>query len=104
MVSARELLLEMRLNGETLDAWIETGWLRPEWVAGLPQFTDIDLARAQFIRELREDFGINDEGIDLVLDLVDQIHGLRRRLREILPLIREQAGEGDEGAGRHNTR
>lgn len=42
--------------------------------------SDIDAARALFIRDLQGDFGVNDEGIDLVLHLVDQVHGLRRAL------------------------
>ena len=30
------------------------------------------------------DLGVNDEGIAVILDLVDQLHGLRRTLRELL--------------------
>ena len=44
---------------------------------------DVDAARAVFIRDLRDDFGVNDEGVDLVLHLVDQLHGLRRMLSEL---------------------
>ena len=44
------------------------------------EISDIDAARAVFIRDLQGDFGVNDEGIELVLHLVDQVHGLRRAL------------------------
>lgn len=44
------------------------------------EISDVDAARALFIRDLQGDFGVNDEGIDLVLHLVDQVHGLRRAL------------------------
>jgi chaperone modulatory protein CbpM len=37
----------------------------------------IDLARARLILDLRGAMGINDEGIDVILHLVDQIYGLR---------------------------
>jgi hypothetical protein len=33
---------------------------------------------------------VNDDGIPVILDLVDQIHGLRRMLRELLSAIQAQ--------------
>ena len=48
------------------------------------EFSDIDLARARLIADLRGDLGVNDEAIPVVLDLIDQIHGLRRLVRELL--------------------
>jgi len=36
------------------------------------------------IANLRGDLGINDESVAVVLDLIDQIHGLRRLVRELL--------------------
>jgi chaperone modulatory protein CbpM len=77
----REFLMQARLDAEALDAWIEAGWLRPEGRATAREFSDIDMARAQLIRDLRQDLGINDEAIPIILDLIDQVHGLRRLLR-----------------------
>ena len=48
----------------------------------------VDLARAQLIRDLREDLGVNDEGISVVLHLVDQMHGLRRSMRDLIDEMR----------------
>jgi chaperone modulatory protein CbpM len=48
------------------------------------EFSDIDLARAQLIGDLRSDLGVNDEAVPIVLDLIDQIHGLRRLVRELV--------------------
>jgi chaperone modulatory protein CbpM len=44
------------------------------------ELSDADAARAILIRDLRSDFGVNDEGVEIVLQLVDQVHGLRRAL------------------------
>jgi chaperone modulatory protein CbpM len=33
---------------------------------------------------------VNDEGIPVILDLVDQLHGLRRTLRDLLSMIGAQ--------------
>jgi hypothetical protein len=39
--------------------------------------TDRDVARARLIQDLETDFGVNNEGIDIILHLVDQFHGMR---------------------------
>jgi chaperone modulatory protein CbpM len=46
-------------------------------------FSDIDVARARLIQDLKSDFGVNDEGVDVVLHLMDQLHGLRRALAQL---------------------
>lgn len=68
--------LEMR----TLELWIDQRWLIPEASTAGPSFSDRDLARTRFILDLRRSFGVNDEGIDVILHLVDQVHGLREAL------------------------
>ena len=83
MFESHELLLRARLDAAALDAWIEAGWLAP-WQAGPERaFSELDLARACLIRDLREGMGVNDEGVAIVLDLLDQVHGLRRALRRV---------------------
>jgi len=88
-MQTREFLLAASLEAETLDAWIEAGWLLPRSSEDAKRFSDIDLARTQLIRDLGE-LGVNDEGIPVVLDLVDQLHGLRRTLRDLLSAIHAQ--------------
>jgi chaperone modulatory protein CbpM len=89
-----EFLMQARLDAQALDAWIEAGWLRPHGNKSSPElsdmngagldFADIDLARARLIVDLRGDLGVNDDAIPVVLDLIDQIHGLRRLVRELV--------------------
>ena len=43
----------------------------------------MDVARARFIGNLKTDLGVNDEGIDVILHLVDQLHGLRAALEQL---------------------
>jgi chaperone modulatory protein CbpM len=66
-----------------LKAWVEAEWLLPLTSGKTLQFSDADLARARLIRDLQVDFGVNDEGIAIVLHLLDQLHGLRGPLRDI---------------------
>ena len=77
------------LEAKTLEAWIEAGWLLPRDSGGGGPFSEIDLARAQLIRDLAE-LGVNDEGIPIILDLVDQLHGLRHALRILLSTVGTQ--------------
>jgi chaperone modulatory protein CbpM len=85
-----EFLLHARLTPEALDAWVEAGWLVPGRDDGKRRFSEIDVARARLIRDLKQDLGVNDEGIPVILDLVDQMHGLRQTLREVLTVLGAQ--------------
>ncbi len=67
----------------SLEQWIEREWLRAERRSATIILSDMDAARARLIHDLKRDFGVNDEGVDIVLHLVDQLHGLRQALTEI---------------------
>jgi chaperone modulatory protein CbpM len=43
----------------------------------------MDVARAHLIQDLKADLGVNDEGVDVILHLVDQLHGLRRAMAQL---------------------
>ena len=63
-----------------LERWAERAWIVPDRSTPALMLTEADAARCLFIRDLQADFGVNDEGVDAVLHLVDQVHGLRRAL------------------------
>jgi chaperone modulatory protein CbpM len=83
MLEGHEFLLRARLDTASLEAWIEAGWLVPRQAGAELSFNELDLARAGLIRDLRDAMGVNDEGIAIVLDLLDQMHGLRHALRQV---------------------
>jgi chaperone modulatory protein CbpM len=76
------------VESATIAMWIEAGWLSPLQGRG---YSEADVARARLVRDLREDLGINDEGIGVVLDLIDQVHGLRHLLETLTCAVREQS-------------
>mgnify|MGYP001058135817 CR=1 FL=1 len=82
-LSKQEFLTSSGLQVQTLEFWLEQQWLIPEETSAGMRFSDRDIARARLIQDLKGDFGVNDEGIDVVLHLVDQLHGLRRALRQL---------------------
>ena len=97
MISVQEFLIRAHLEHRSLEAWIAAGWLIPPQTEPELMFSDIDLARAQLIRDLREDFGVNDEGVSVILHLVDQMHGLRRSMEGLLDEMRAHTKPADEG-------
>jgi chaperone modulatory protein CbpM len=99
MIDRPEFLILARLETETLDAWIEERWLLPREHDSGSTFSEVDVARAQLIRDLKQDLGVNDEGIGVILDLLDQLHGLRRTLRDLVSVVRTQT----EASGRAST-
>jgi chaperone modulatory protein CbpM len=91
MINKREFLVRAQLEDKTLEAWIHEEWLVPAESAGEMAFSDADVARVQLIRDLKNDLGINDEGVGVILNLVDQVHGLRRVLTELLRSAHDRA-------------
>lgn len=84
MIRIEEFLIRAHLDRHALDAWVEAGWLVPPQTGPELMFSDVDLARAQLIHDLRDDFGVNNEAVSVILHLVDQVHGLRRSMQELL--------------------
>lgn len=83
----------LKIDVTVLEVWVEQGWLLPQTHDGARDFRDTDLARGRLILDLTRDLGVNDAGIDLIMDLIDQIHGLRGTLREILSAMEGQDEE-----------
>jgi chaperone modulatory protein CbpM len=88
MIPLKEFLIRTRLEQGALETWISAGWIVPPQTSPEPMFSDVDLARVRFIRDLREDLGVNDEGVDVILHLVDQMHGLRRGMWNLIEEMR----------------
>lgn len=80
MNTTRERLSRARLDAASIETWVEAGWIAPSAADPSRDLSALDLARACLIRDLRDDLGVNDEGIAVVLDLLDQVHGLRRAI------------------------
>ena len=79
----RTYLMHGEFEAGAVEAWIAAGWLLPREF-NESRLSGIDLARAHLIHDLKSTFGVNDEGIPLILDLIDQLHGVRGAMRELL--------------------
>ena len=88
MFTEQEFLERARLDRRTLSVWIEEEWVIPARSAHELAFTDMDLARAELIHDLKDKMGVNNEGLGLILHLLDQMHSLRRALAASLESAR----------------
>jgi chaperone modulatory protein CbpM len=85
-----------RVEGATIErlhAWVGFGWVKPVLRDNSPGFTDADIARITLICDLHDRMGLDEESVPVVLNLVDQIHGLRRELKCLTTAIEEQPNE-----------
>ena len=80
IMTKQEFLVSSNLQEQTLEFWLEQRWLIPDETVPEARFSECDIARAGLIRDLQQDFGVNDAGVALVLHLIDQLHGARRAL------------------------
>ena len=88
MITIEEFSVRVRVERQSVQAWVAAGWIVPPQTDPELMFSDVDLARAQLIRDLREDLGVNDEGVSVILHLIDQMHGLRRTMRDLVDEMR----------------
>ena len=82
-METQEFIGRSHLDTRTLNAWVEAEWLIPVTRRKKFFFSEADLARARLIQNLKADFGVNDEGITIILHLLDQLYGLRCLVRDI---------------------
>ena len=85
IISKLDFLYRAELDQETLEIWIEEEWLLPSETTGELEFSEADLARAKLIRDLKHGMGVNDEGVGIILNLLDQMHSLRKAMADIAP-------------------
>jgi chaperone modulatory protein CbpM len=87
-------LILRRVERVELEAWVEHGWVAPSERSGEePVFSDVDVARAALICDLRHDLDVEEETMPLVLSLLDQVYALRRRLNALSDAVLDQPEE-----------
>jgi chaperone modulatory protein CbpM len=94
MIDEREFLERAHIDRTTLEVWVREAWIYPERAAPEPAYSEMDLARAGLIHDLKHNMGVNDEGLDVILHLIDQMHGLRKALAEALASLHEKRAGG----------
>lgn len=82
-----ELVAEIEISPAELTAWIEQEWVLPTREGDIQVFNEADVARVRLICDLRRDMAVNDEAVPVILQLLDQVYGLRETLAELRAAI-----------------
>ena len=87
MASEREVVARVaHLTVTRLRVWVQQGWIRPV-DAPAQGFSEADIARAALICDLEDQLGFTEEDVPVLLNLIDQIHGLRSELKGLLDVL-----------------
>ena len=78
-----------RLTRRRLTTYVQHEFLCPSQSEEGALFSAADLARAELICDLDEQFDLQDEALGVVLSLIDQLHGVRAELRRVMAAIEE---------------
>ena len=82
-----------RVELRELRLWVREGWVKPIESDKGPVFDDLDVARIRLVCDLRKDMALPTDAVPVVLSLLDQLHGLRRELRDLAGAVDAQPRE-----------
>jgi len=86
-------ILQDRIDRQTLEDYIARQWLRPVSHTSGWYFEEIDIARLELVCHLTQDINVNEEGMDVVLSLLDQLYGLRAHMQKLNHAIAQQPSQ-----------
>lgn len=67
---------------EVIIQFIQQEWIRPLH-AESNELDEEDLARIRLIHELKEEFGVNDDSVPIILSLLDQLNRMHLELEKL---------------------
>jgi len=78
------------LSEDRLYGWTTEGLVRPTLEAGEVFYREVDVARLRLLVTLEDDLAVERDTVPVVVELLDQIHGLRRALRVLGKAVGQQ--------------
>jgi chaperone modulatory protein CbpM len=89
MLTERDIVARVQhVTVTRLRVWVRAGWIRPAAKAE-HGFSEADMARAALIRDLEDKLGFDEDQVPVLLNLIDQIHGLRAKLKTMLEALED---------------
>lgn len=70
------------LHAQTLRMYEREGLIKPKRVGRNRLYSDRDIERLRQIQHLTQDMGVNLAGVEIILDLLEQMEDLKRKLSE----------------------
>lgn len=81
------------LTAPRLTHYVELQVLRPVIADGGATFREVDQARARLLCDLTEDYGLDGDALALVMQLLDEMHGLRGEMQALMSAVAEEPDE-----------
>jgi chaperone modulatory protein CbpM len=89
MLSERDLVARVQhLTVTRFRVWVQQGLIKPADQTA-QSFSEADLARAALICNLEDQLGFSEDDVPVLLNLIDQIHGLRCELMSLLGALED---------------
>ena len=89
MLSERDIVAKVQhLSVTRLRVWVQQDLIKPADRAA-EAFSEADAARATLICNLEDELGFAEEDVPVLLNLIDQIHGLRSELMVVLAALED---------------
>ncbi len=79
-----------RLTSDRLTEYLAAEIVIPEQSDQGLVYHSIDVARLELACELHEQYDMEADALSVMISLIDQMHGLRAELREVLNAVRAQ--------------
>lgn len=70
------------LHAQTLRMYEREGLIKPKRVGRNRLYSDRDIERLRQIQHLTQDMGVNLAGVEIILDLLEQMEDLKRKISE----------------------
>lgn len=82
IITLEQACQECGIEKEVVAHFIQEEWIHP---VNLDDFEldEEDLARIKLIKELSEDFGVNEESLPIILQLLDQLNRMHLELNKL---------------------
>ena len=84
------LLRVAELSVTRLRGWVDRGWVTPASTGNGDEYDEIDIARIDLIRQLRDELSVDPDTVPILLSMIDQVYSLRRELRFVMRAIEGQ--------------
>lgn len=87
-VTLQEIVEQTRAAGleaseSEVRSYVTESWVLAEVRDDTYYFDEADAARVKLILELKRDMAVNDEAVPVILNLLDQLYGMREVLEDI---------------------
>ncbi|HEY8193370.1 MAG TPA: helix-turn-helix transcriptional regulator [Gaiellaceae bacterium] len=79
------------MHPQTLRIYEQKGLVRPQRTSGNTRlYSDVDLERLRLIQRLTTELGLNLAGVEMVIQLQDELNRMQRQMRRIERELRER--------------